>query len=134
MSDDTQTPASGSGSSSVFIPLTLRQQFPELVDMILGSESMNDEERQYWIDILPVMTPDQLAQLKTILQQERDQLAAIDARYGKEVADASKPQKSVEEIAESRKLRNQERSSKEMEEEHVEAATEEEILKKVQDL
>ncbi len=134
MPDDAQTPASGSGSSSVFVPLTLRQQFPDVIDMILQSESMNNEERQYWIDILPVMTPDQLQQLKTILTQERDQLAAIDAQYGKDIVDNTKPKKSVEEIGETRKQRIQERSHKELEAENAEATAEEEILKKVQDL
>jgi hypothetical protein len=135
MSDDAQTPPAGSGSSSsVFVPLTLRQQFPDVIEMILQSESMNDEERQYWIDILPVMNVEQIEQLKTILSQEREQLAAIDAKYGKEIVDGAKQEKSVEEIAELRKRQSQERSDKEQEAETVESATEEEILKKVQDL
>jgi hypothetical protein len=135
MPDDAQTPPANSGStSSVFIPLTLRQQYPDIVDLILQSESMNDEERQYWIDILPVMTPDQVTQLRTILTQEREQLAAIDAKYGSDIADAAKPQRSVEEIGQTRKQLKEERSTKEKEAESVETATEEEILKKVQDL
>ncbi len=135
MSDDAKTPPAGSGSSSsVFVPLTLRQQFPDVIEMILQSESMNDEERQYWIDILPIMNAEQMEQLQTILKQEREQLAAIDAKFGKEIVDGAKPEKSVEEITESRKQRIQERSNKEQEAETVEATAEEEILKKVQDL
>lgn len=131
MPDDSQTTGS---SSSLFVPLTLRQKFPEIIDLILRSESMNDEERQYWIDILPVMTPEQTEQLKTILVQEREQLAAIDAKYSKDIADQPAIQKSSEEIGQQRRERAKERSTKEQQFETTEAQKEEEILRKVQDL
>ncbi len=102
--------------------------------MILRSESMNDEERQYWVDILSVMTPDQTSQLRTILVNERDQLAAIDAKYAKDVAQEPEALRPVEEIATERHGRASERTTKEREEESAEALTEEEILKQVQDL
>ena len=60
-------------------------KFPELVALIKGSESMNDEERQYWINILTVMTPQQLASLKDILDNENKQLKAIDEKYSHEM-------------------------------------------------
>ena len=131
MPDDSQTTGS---SSSLFVPLTLKQKFPEIIDLILRSESMNDEERQYWIDILPVMTPEQTAQLKTILVQEREQLAAIDAKYSKDIAGQKPPEKSSEEIGQARRERVKERSTKEHESETTELQEEAEILRKVQDL
>src|SRR3989338_6529681 len=63
----------------------VKAKYPELVTLILGSESMNDEERQYWINILPIMTPDQIENLRNILTSEREQLAAIDKKYSAEV-------------------------------------------------
>lgn len=46
---------------------------------------MNDEERQYWINILPIMTPDQSQSLRDILSNEKKQLQAIDEKYSKEM-------------------------------------------------
>lgn len=71
--------------AGVQIPDELKQKFPELIELILGSESMNDEERQYWVNILPVMTPEQVQNLKDILTNEKEQLAAIDRKYAKEI-------------------------------------------------
>jgi len=33
------------------IPETVKQQFPDLVPLIIQTESMNDDERQYWFQI-----------------------------------------------------------------------------------
>jgi hypothetical protein len=59
---------------------------PALVDLILKTESMKDEERKYWFQLLPVMSADQVAKLQNILQNERDQLEELDAKYENEVA------------------------------------------------
>lgn len=135
MSDDQNPPASSSGSQvALFIPPALRESHGELIDLIVKSESMNDEERQYWIDILPVMTPDQITQLRTILVNERDQLAAIDAKYAKEISQDTQAVRPLEEIASERHARTSQRSDKETEAETEEAKTEEDILKQVQDL
>jgi hypothetical protein len=135
MSDDQTSQGSAqTGATGVFIPPAVRASHGDLIDLILKSESMNDEERQYWVDILPVMTPEQVEQLRGILVNERDQLAAIDAKYTTDVTQAPKPVRAIEEIGTERKERATERSSKEQEAESAEALTEEEILKKVQDL
>jgi len=63
------------------------QKNPALVKLILETESMKDEERKYWFQLLPVMTEDQVTKLQGILQNEKDQLAALDAKYEKEVKD-----------------------------------------------
>ena len=65
----------------VTVPEETRKKFPDLVPLILSSESMNDEERQYWMNILPIMTPEQLLNLTDILQNEKKQLAEIDKKY-----------------------------------------------------
>jgi preprotein translocase subunit SecD len=77
-----------SASTALVITDELRAKFPEFVELIVGSESMNDEERQYWINILPVMTPDQLESLRDILQTEKRQLADIDKKYRSHMSQA----------------------------------------------
>ena len=79
MTDDS-TPNTASDLS---ISDETRASFPELVDMIVDSESMNNEERQYWVNILPIMTPEQIQSLLDILNNEKAQLDAIDKKYAK---------------------------------------------------
>lgn len=56
----------------------------ELIKLIRGSESMDDKERKYWVDLLPRMTEGQRAELKKILVNERDSLAEIDRKYAQQ--------------------------------------------------
>lgn len=113
----------------MFVPDAVRSQFPEIVELLLASESMKDEERQYWLDILPLMTKEQVEQLHTILRNEREQLAAIDAAYA-----AAPTPPSAEDLAARQKAQRKHRAelhSHEVEHEEVEQQTEEEILKKI---
>ena len=50
-SDDT-TP-----QSNVTIPSEVKERFPDLIPMVLASKSMDDDERNYWFSMLPIMTP-----------------------------------------------------------------------------
>ena len=88
---------------------------------------MNAEERQYWINILPVMTPEQIENLRQILQNEKDQLAAIDAKYNKEMEKAPSG-RSVEEVGRARHEKEAARSAKEQGQKDEEKKKEEEIL------
>lgn len=109
----------------------LKQKFPELTDLILGSESMNDEERQYWVNILPVMTPEQIQNLKDILSNEKQQLAAIDRKYAKEIERIGEGTL-LKQVEEERHRRRDERSKKEesnRQEEEVQAS---DLLGKIQ--
>lgn len=124
----------GQQTGGVFIPPALRESHGDLIELILRSESMNDEERQYWIDILPVMTPDQIEQLRVILVNERNQLAEIDAKYAEDLSQAPAELKPIEEIGSERRERASKRTAQEIEAETAEAQAEEEILKQVQDL
>jgi len=117
--------------AAVQIPDDLRQKFPELIELILKSESMNDEERQYWVNILPVMTPEQVQNLRDILTNEREQLAAIDRKYSKEIEKIGSDQL-LRKVDEERRKRREDRSKTEdqarMEEEEKTA----DILGKIQ--
>lgn len=122
-----------SDQPTVTVPDELKKKFPKLISLILVSESMNDEERQYWVNILPVMTPEQRENLEQILQNEKDQLAAIDQKYAREM-DSLGQGKAVKEMAEKRKKKRRERRASEGKAEEEERRKEEEILHAIAEL
>lgn len=63
------------------VPEETKKQFPDLVELIVKSESMNNSERNYWLQVLPVMTEAQVAELRDILETEKRKLAEIDKKY-----------------------------------------------------
>jgi len=110
-----------------------QRMFPKLVDMIVASESMNNEERQYWINILPIMTPEQIQNLHDILTNEKRQLEAIDKKYSKTMS----PEEESERIKETEESINRKRTERKKNEEHFESKDEmasEDLLKKIEDL
>ena len=106
------------------------QKFGPLIELIKSSESMNDEERQYWVNILPIMTPDQIKNLYEILENERKQLAAIDAKYRTE-ADKIGQAAIIKQTEEERKKRRTERSEKEATHRESEDKAAEDLLKQM---
>jgi hypothetical protein len=60
-------------------------QYGELVELILGSESIDNNEKQYWFDILPSMTNEQIDRLFNILMTERHQLEELNIKYQEEI-------------------------------------------------
>jgi len=128
----TGAPATGSPQKDFNIPDSVRTQFAEMIALIMASESMNDEERQYWFDILPVMNAEQVENLRTILINERDQLAAIDAKYAQQqdtpsIADISK-------IGDARRTNRAELQSQESAARVHEETASEELLKKMENI
>lgn len=67
------------------IPKFVKENYSDLVDLIKSTESMDDQEREYWFQILPIMNKDQIDKLKNILNTEKDQLAALDQEYEQEL-------------------------------------------------
>lgn len=94
-----RTPKTGKMLKDFEAPEKFLNQYPELVAMILRSESMNDSERQYWFNLTEVMNKEQVEKLRGILTRERQKLAEIEAKYG-----PSQPKLTDAEVAE----RNQE--------------------------
>lgn len=85
------------------IPAKLTQKDPVLMDLIMKSESMKDEERQYWFNLYEVMNTAQIDKLRDILTRERAKLAEIDAKYGKKPKiDPVEAAKKAEEMAQKR--------------------------------
>jgi len=118
-------------TGSTAIPDDVQKQFPELLALIKASESMNDEERQYWINILPIMTPDQVQSLREILDNEKKQLAAIDEKYRADASPlpvTSDPQTEVD-----RRKRREDRTSKEQSHKQEEEKATEELLRSIED-
>ena len=53
-----------------------------LVVLILQSKSMDtDEEKQSWFNLMPMMTPEQIAKLNDILTREKIKLTEIEKKY-----------------------------------------------------
>ena len=46
---------------------------------------MDDDERQYWFDIMPSMTDSQIDRLYDILETERKKLEELELKYQKEI-------------------------------------------------
>jgi hypothetical protein len=46
---------------------------------------MDDDERQYWFDIMPSMTDSQIDRLFNILETERKKLEELEVKYQKEI-------------------------------------------------
>jgi hypothetical protein len=63
----------------------IQLQYTELVELILWSESIDNNEKQYWFDILPSMTHDQIDRLFNILMTERHQLEELNIKYQEEI-------------------------------------------------
>ena len=59
------------------IPEDVSAKFPEIIEMIKRSKSMNNEEGQYWVDVLPIMSEDQIQNLRNILLNEKNKLKKL---------------------------------------------------------
>ncbi len=129
------TPASTGGAAApvaLTIPEEAQKRYPQLIELIKASESMNNEERQYWINILPIMTEEQVKNLYEILDNERKQLAAIDAKYQNEMQKLGTAE-SVAQLEEERKKRREDRQKTEASASVKETEATEDILKQIED-
>jgi hypothetical protein len=67
------------------IPDEVQAKWPQLVNLIKDTESMDDNEKQYWFDVLLTMTDEQVDRLFAILQSEKDKLDELEAKYREEI-------------------------------------------------
>jgi hypothetical protein len=63
----------------------MQVEYPELVNLVIQSESIDNNEKQYWFDILPSMTNEQIDRLFNILMTERRQLEELNLKYQEEI-------------------------------------------------
>ncbi|MDD5770015.1 MAG: hypothetical protein PHE25_03540 [Candidatus Gracilibacteria bacterium] len=68
-----------------YIDDEIQAQYPELIKLILATESMDDEERQYWFDMMPSMNDSQVDRLFNILETERKKLEELEVKYQEEI-------------------------------------------------
>lgn len=68
------------------VPAVVMQKYPDLVELIKKTESMSKDERNYWFQILPIMTEEQVVRLRKILDDEANQLTKLDSEYQTELA------------------------------------------------
>lgn len=68
-------------TSSFVIPQAVQQKYADLVFMLQGSKSINDEEKQYWFTALETMDESQVGSLREILEDERKQLLEAQKEY-----------------------------------------------------
>ncbi|MFT7184137.1 MAG: hypothetical protein ACI9QC_000468 [Oceanicoccus sp.] len=121
------TKTSGANAADYKIPAVVQEKFAELVKLILATESMSKEERNYWFQILPIMTPEQIERLNGILHEEKSQLAKLDSDYQDELGKLNK--KHLQEWDEfERKQDRDDLKAKEAASEVEEANAEENIL------
>lgn len=63
----------------------VKTKHPDLIELILATESMDNTEKQYWFDILPSMTSTQVQKLYDILETERKKLEDLEKKYQQEI-------------------------------------------------
>jgi len=115
------------------IPKLVREIFPDLIKLIFETESMDVDEREYWLQILPIMTEDQIKKFRDILVNEKEQLKKLDQDYNSEISkiDQSKsPALNEEEI----KKRRLELQAKEKAAQQDESKHEEDLLKQLDEI
>ena len=67
------------------VPDEVQAKWPELVKLIKATESMDDNEKQYWFDTLPSLGEGNVDLLFTILDTERVKLAELELQYQEEI-------------------------------------------------
>lgn len=117
--------------SFYIIPKLIREKFPDIIKLIFETESMNTEEREYWLQIMPIMSEEQISKFRGILVNERDQLAKLDQEYAAEVppAGVAAPAPELQIREKFAEIKEKETLSK-----VGEKKEEEELLKRLQDL
>lgn len=112
------------------IPSLVQEKFPDLIQLIKETESMNDEERDYWFQILPIMTEEQIKKFRDILVNEKQQLTNLDKEYEQELQKLNEKHmiewKEFETKEKRKTLTTAEKASKEKEK-----SEEEELLKRL---
>ena len=115
------------------IPGLVREKFPDLVKLIYETESMNSEEREYWMQIMPIMTEEQIVKFREILVNEKNELSKLDQEYKNEMSKLNKNRpKEIDEAALKTKINKIQEAEKVQE--ASEEAEEADLLSKLDNL
>jgi len=58
---------------------------PKLIDLIINTESMNNQETKEWLEQLPLMSKESIDRLFNILKEEENKLNALEEKYQNEI-------------------------------------------------
>lgn len=116
------------------IPAAFIEKEPNLVKLVMESDSMNDDERQYWFNLTEVMDEAQVEKLRDILTRERQKLDEINAKYHPEKVDPVEAAKKAQELAAKRSAQQAALKTKEAEDQDKEKADEAAILAELEAL
>lgn len=135
VADKNKTPAQyiTEAEQSYIVPQLVRDKFSDLIKLIYETESMNEEEREYWLKIMPIMTEEQIVKFRNILVNEKEQLSKLDKEYENEVNRMDNKHK-VEFDEAKMKEKLQTIKEQESKDDAQEAHKEEEVLNKLQNL
>lgn len=114
------------------IPSLVRKKFPDLIKLIYETESMNEEEREYWLQILPIMSEEQIVKFRDILVNEKNQLEKLDREYEDEMSRINKATKPIDENTIKTKMKELKQAEQKSETEEINA--EADLLNKLQNL
>ncbi len=64
--------------SNIIVNPKVKEKHPDLVELILGSKSMDNNEKKYWFNMLLIMTDEQVNNLRDILVREKKRLIQIE--------------------------------------------------------
>ncbi len=111
----------------------IKEKYSQLITLVLQTQSMSEDEKKYWFQLLPTMTKDQIENLQGILEREKQKLGAIDKKYKKKIEEISNKYvvkwKGVKIREKREKIRKAETAAKE-----EEITKEEEILSQLEDI
>ncbi|MCA9374292.1 MAG: hypothetical protein R3B71_01270 [Candidatus Gracilibacteria bacterium] len=119
--------------SKYSVPQLVQEKFPDLIELVKNTESMDDDERDYWMQILPIMTEEQIAKFRDILVTEKQQLEKLDKEYEDELSRLNEKHMIEWKEFESKEKR-EERETQEKAAEQQEKESEEELLKRLQEI
>jgi hypothetical protein len=111
----------------IIIDPDIKVKYTELLEMIKLTGSMTLDEKEYWIQLLPIMNNDQIKNLEAILGKEKMKLAEIDAKYSKKMENLSQNYINKWD-SEKNKFKKQKRATEEAATEEEEKAMEEDLL------
>jgi hypothetical protein len=64
-----------SNGSTFTVEESVQQKHPEIVPLILNSQSLDNEGKQQWLNLIPHMTEEKIEKLSKILVLEKNQLS-----------------------------------------------------------
>lgn len=69
------------GGVSFTVDDEIKFKYPDLIKLILESESIDNDGKQHWLDTLIVMTPEQTDQLFSILSTEKREIQKLNSQF-----------------------------------------------------